>query len=47
MSLPIVEDFDVNEDGVGQFKPGLSLLSIEQLVLVATPTPRSTKRSSL
>lgn len=36
-TLPIVEDFDVIEDGVGQFEPRLALLSIEQLVLHARP----------
>src|ERR1700691_603515 len=36
-TLSIVEDFDVIEDGVGQFEPRLPLLSIEQLVLHARP----------
>ena len=35
--LSIVEDFDVIEDGVGQFESRLPLLSIEQFVLHARP----------
>ena len=36
-TLSIVEDFDVIEDGVGQFESRLPLLSIEQFVLHARP----------
>jgi hypothetical protein len=35
--LPIVEDFDVIEDGIGQFKARLPLSSIEKLILHARP----------